>query len=199
MLKRLKFWPLKFLISMRAIQTALLRKETLGAYDQILLNTSSETNLGTCYYGRQVVFGGSCHKIGIFNPVDGLAEPIWNKEMRAPGSSVTITWVFRYERFYVGSSDVGTSAPDHIIDIRGLNKQICQAINKKINGNSTIPLIISVTASTPEGRYIEIFTETGYAGGNAVSTSTSAGTDIAQYGCVDTGTQYTAFLSLKEL
>ena len=182
-----------------AIQTGYIRKETVGGYDQVLFDTSAETTTGTCYNGGQTVRAGSCHTIGLFNSADGLPLPIWQDAMGDPANPVAVTWLAAFARHYVGSSDVGTSEPDLIIELRGVNQDICRVINQRMNGTTDIQDRTSVTENTPEGRTVQVFTATGFAGSNPSSTSTSSGRDIPNYGCInEEGGRYTLYFPLRE-
>ena len=130
-----------------AIQAQIQRLEIIGNYDQVFLDSSAENDSGTCYYSSTGVT--PCRTVGILSTDGGLGSllDIENFQTDAAIAANEATWGFAMIEYEINGVTVGTTAPDYIVQVVGLKNEICEAINKKLNGDSTIGVYTGVVGN----------------------------------------------------
>ncbi len=174
------------------IRTAHNRLSIIGNYDQIQFNDAAANNAGTCYSSFATT--SPCSTIGVFSSEAGLSPPIWTDEMRDPAfPAETNQWVWYSRRTQIGGVEIGTTSADEYLYIHSLSSEICNAINKKINGD---PAIGAVSAIGDTSGYARNYATDGVYTSIAVAPPPS-GLDFDHEGCVVTGGFKTAFFLVK--
>ena len=153
------------------VQTARMRLNISGGYDQIHFDDSSETSSGNIYEGLTPTRTGNT--VGIYAPGNGNLVP------SIPDAAFTVvdsgTGVFMQymaagrDNDNNGSKDaeLGTTASDVILRINDLNRGVCEALNSELRGAPDIPTFLVPTGAG--GTFSQVFNV-------ADSTFSSAGT-----------------------
>ena len=121
-----------------SIQTQIQRLEIVGSYDQVFLDSSSPNESGTCYYSQVAVT--PCRTVGLLSSEGGLNDLFWSDNIQTSAAIAAneATWGLIMVEHAISGSPIGTTDPDYILQAVGLKDEICEAINRKLNGDPTI-------------------------------------------------------------
>ena len=123
-------------------RNAIMRLEIIdSSYGQVLFNDSATNDSGTCYDGNTSIT--PCKTIGLFSDEMEQSTPYFSEKFRDPAytSETSQVWNWFSNQLIVNGVDVGTTASDEFLMLGRLNKEVCEAINKGLEGDSTIGTI----------------------------------------------------------
>lgn len=149
----------QILNEMNLWRSAIMRIKLMGNYDQVFFDARAPTAGGTCYIGEATT---PCNVIGLFHSSNGVTLPSWDDAYFVPSGS-SLGWIWYATRLKVGDNEVGTILQDSVVTLYDVNNDLCQAINLKLNGTSTISAL-SIGATSPGG-YRTNYTNAGFGAG----------------------------------
>ena len=166
-----------------SIQSRIMRLELIEGYKQVQFNDSAENNSGTCYTADSN--SSPCRTIGLFNDATGQPNAYLSNEFQSPNApDGSLGWGYIITRTTLAGQEVGTTAPDHIMAIYYVDENVCDALNKKMNGVSTKGAVGSLGDNsgwtqwdmTADGTFYPIY-----------QGSTDHGASFVNFGCVNYG------------
>tara|TARA_B100000686_G_scaffold332369_1_gene397038 strand:- start:1861 stop:2559 length:699 start_codon:yes stop_codon:yes gene_type:complete len=161
------------------VQSAIQRLKIIGGYDQIFLNDSLENAAGNCFRGSTVTT--PCNTVGMFSVDGGQSELFWTDEIRDPSYADTTRWHLTSIAISISGTDVGTDAPDIIMQADGLAPEVCKAMDKKF-ADGTIGTLAIVVGDGHSWADLGTISDSGYTAASAGAADIKY--DISKEGCI---------------